>query len=139
MDLFFKGCGAESEPKKNQGLPEMAALTRASLSLGSLATGLQKLIGLPAQSSTIRCRWCAVRLAATLISEASLMSLFIESIVLIAASVVQCSRTILKLGNPRVTSQVQAKTSPLRSTRGYPRWQQRVSHHVNSRLGLPPP
>lgn len=48
------GCGALSVPRKNLGLPDTAARRRARRSDGSLATGLQKQCGSPAQSSTMR-------------------------------------------------------------------------------------
>ncbi|KAH3668138.1 hypothetical protein OGAPHI_001892 [Ogataea philodendri] len=80
------------------GFPEVAAAMSALLSSGSLATGLQKLIGLPAQSSTIRYRWWAVMDATTFGCSPCLRSLFISWIASTAALVVQCSRTILSFG-----------------------------------------
>jgi hypothetical protein len=64
--LERRGCGAESEPRKNLGLPDEMAERRAARSRGSLATGLQKWKGWPATSSIVSERWCAVMVQATL-------------------------------------------------------------------------
>ncbi len=80
------GCGALSVPRKNFGLPETAARRMASRSDGSLATGLQKLMGSPAQSSMVRERWCGVMVAAMVGPH--------DETAEMAAEVVICSRII---------------------------------------------
>ena len=85
------GCGALSVPRKNFGSPPNAACSNATRSDGSFATGLQKFIGSPTTSSMLRNKWCAVIVPTTLGAHARTASR--------AAAVVQCSRTMRRVGN----------------------------------------
>lgn len=72
-------------------IPSRITSLKASRSSGYFATGLQKLCDWPAQSSTVRSRWCAVMVHATVSPRLLTASM--------AARVVACSRTMRRRGN----------------------------------------
>lgn len=64
-NLDEAGCGAESDPRKNLGLPSRTAARRAARSEGNLASGLQNPREVEQAPSMVRARWCGVMVATT--------------------------------------------------------------------------